>query len=88
MYQICLCSASIVVKGALGHYKSMATARKLKAIATNTVVIYCRVSTDQQEKSGLGLEAQLDLCRQVAQQLNLEIIGEFSETIKITINYY
>lgn len=59
----------------------MATARKSKIIDTNTVVIYCRVSTDQQEKSGLGLEAQLDLCRQVAQQLNLEIVGEFLETI-------
>jgi DNA invertase Pin-like site-specific DNA recombinase len=59
----------------------MATARKSKVIATNTIVIYCRVSTDQQEKSGLGLEAQLDLCRQVAQQLGLEIIGEFEETI-------
>lgn len=59
----------------------MATAKKLKAIDTNTVVIYCRVSTDQQERSGLGLEAQLDSCRQVAKQLNLEIIGEFEETV-------
>jgi DNA invertase Pin-like site-specific DNA recombinase len=59
----------------------MATARKSKVIATNSVIIYCRVSTDKQEKSGLGLEAQLDLCRQVAQQLGLEIIGEFQEMI-------
>ncbi|MBN3951584.1 MAG: recombinase family protein [Nostoc sp. NMS7] len=59
----------------------MATVKKSKNIDTNTVVIYCRVSTDQQEKSGLGMEAQLDLCRKVAQQLELEIIGEFQETI-------
>ena len=59
----------------------MATVRKLKVIATNTVIIYCRVSTDKQEKSGLGLEAQLDLCRKVAEQLGLEIIGEFQEMI-------
>ncbi|WP_375471083.1 recombinase family protein [uncultured Nostoc sp.] len=59
----------------------MATARKSKVIDTNTVVIYCRVSTGKQERSGLGLEAQLDYCRQVAKQLNLEILGEFQETI-------
>lgn len=59
----------------------MATIRKSKIIATNTVVIYYRVSSDKQERSGLGLEAQLDLCRKVAQQLEIEIIGEFSETI-------
>lgn len=59
----------------------MAGDKKSKVIATNTVVIYCRVSTGKQERSGLGLEAQLNLCRQVAEQLGMEIIGEFQESI-------
>ena len=59
----------------------MAIVKKSKVIATNSVVIYCRVSSGKQERSGLGMEAQLNLCRQVAQQLGLEIIGEFQEMI-------
>jgi DNA invertase Pin-like site-specific DNA recombinase len=70
----------------LEYYKSMATAKKSKVIATNTVIIYCRISTDKQERSGLGLEAQLNFCRQVAEQLNIEIIGEFQETISGKVN--
>jgi DNA invertase Pin-like site-specific DNA recombinase len=45
------------------------------------VVIYTRVSTDGQEQSGLGIEAQLDLCRRYAQLTNKTIIAEFTETI-------
>jgi hypothetical protein len=36
------------------------------ALSLTKVVIYRRVSTDKQERSGLGMEAQLDLCTCVA----------------------
>lgn len=47
----------------------------------NSVVIYCRVSTDAQDKSGLGLEAQLQLCREVSVRLGKVVIGEFREQV-------
>ena len=65
----------------LRRYKIVAAPKKSKVIDTNTAVIYCRVSSGKQERSGLGMEAQLTLCREVAQQLGVEIIGEFLETI-------
>jgi DNA invertase Pin-like site-specific DNA recombinase len=37
------------------------------------IVVYLRVSTDEQAGSGLGLEAQLSACRAAADRLNLEI---------------
>ncbi|MEA5583745.1 recombinase family protein [Nodularia harveyana UHCC-0300] len=43
------------------------------------VVIYTRVSTDEQGKSGLGLDAQLDACRKLANFEGLEIIGEYQD---------
>ena len=46
---------------------------------TKTVVIYTRVSTDEQGKSGLGLDAQLDACRKLADCEGLEVVGEYQD---------
>ena len=43
------------------------------------VVIYTRVSTDEQGKSGLGLNAQLDACRKLANFEGLEVVGEYQD---------
>lgn len=43
------------------------------------IVLYTRVSTDRQGKSGLGLEAQRVACQQFAAQHDYEIVQEFSE---------
>ena len=37
------------------------------------IVIYLRVSTEEQAESGLGLEAQLAACRAVAERLGADI---------------
>lgn len=46
---------------------------------TKAVVIYTRVSTDEQGKSGLGLDAQLDACRKLASFEGLEVVGEYQD---------
>ena len=46
---------------------------------TKAVVIYTRVSTDEQGKSGLGLNAQLDACRKLANFEGLEVVGEYKD---------
>jgi DNA invertase Pin-like site-specific DNA recombinase len=56
------------------------------ALSLTKVVIYRRVSTDKQERSGLGMEAQLDLCTRVASAMGLEIVADFSETISGKVN--
>jgi DNA invertase Pin-like site-specific DNA recombinase len=43
------------------------------------VVVYCRVSTDEQGKSHLGLDAQLEACKRLADYEGLEIIGAYTE---------
>ena len=43
------------------------------------VVIYTRVSTDEQAESGAGLKAQLDACITFAQQQRWTVIGEFTD---------
>lgn len=39
------------------------------------VVIYCRVSTDEQNKSHLGLDAQLEMCKRLGEYECLEVVG-------------
>jgi DNA invertase Pin-like site-specific DNA recombinase len=43
------------------------------------VVIYLRVSTDEQQESGLGLEAQLAACRALAARMGWEIVVVFED---------
>lgn len=50
------------------------------------VVIYCRVSTDDQHKTHLGLDAQLEACIRVCNQLELNVIKTFEETVSAKIN--
>ncbi len=45
------------------------------------VVIYRRVSTDEQGNSGLGLEAQDSQCLAVVRSLGLSIVGNISEVV-------
>ena len=42
---------------------------------TNAIVIYARVSTDEQSKSGLGIEAQIEMCRSVCERFGYSIAG-------------
>lgn len=48
---------------------------------TKAVVIYTRVSTKEQGKSGLGLNAQLAACQKLAEYQGLEIVGVHCEVI-------
>ncbi|MFM6139499.1 MAG: recombinase family protein, partial [Sphaerospermopsis kisseleviana] len=43
------------------------------------VIIYVRVSTEEQGKSHLGLDAQLEACKRLAEYEGLEVIGIFTE---------
>jgi DNA invertase Pin-like site-specific DNA recombinase len=54
-------------------------ARKKVSKNTNAVAIYLRVSTEEQGRSGLGIEAQLELCKSVCEQYGHEVIGVYSE---------
>ncbi|MEH1922850.1 recombinase family protein [Nostoc sp.] len=45
------------------------------------VVIYTRVSTDEQGKSGLGLEAQLEACQKLAGYEGLEVFASFQDVV-------
>jgi DNA invertase Pin-like site-specific DNA recombinase len=45
----------------------------------NLVVVYLRVSTEEQGKSNLGIEAQLELCKSVCKQYGYEVAGIFTE---------
>ncbi len=44
-----------------------------------SLILYTRVSTNSQAKSGLGLAAQRSLCEQFATQHGYEIINEYTE---------
>lgn len=44
-----------------------------------TAVIYTRVSTTKQGSSGLGLEAQREMCRQAAANNGSTVVSEFSD---------
>ena len=45
------------------------------------IVIYLRVSTDEQAESGLGLEAQLAACRALAQRLGAVLVAIFQDEL-------
>ena len=45
------------------------------------VVIYLRVSTDEQQESGLGLEAQLAACRAFAERMGWEVVAVFTDAM-------
>jgi DNA invertase Pin-like site-specific DNA recombinase len=68
------------------RYKSMATIRKARKTQSiqwdvTKVVIYRRVSTDEQGDSGLGLEAQLAQCQKVCAELGVEIVGDYCDVM-------
>ncbi len=44
-----------------------------------TIIIYTRVSTQEQADSGAGLNAQLDACRAYAKQQGWEVSGEYQD---------
>jgi DNA invertase Pin-like site-specific DNA recombinase len=48
-------------------------------LKTSRIVSYTRVSTDQQGKSGLGLEAQRDAIARFAEAEGLEVVGSLVE---------
>jgi len=43
------------------------------------VVVYLRVSTDEQADSGAGLDAQLHACRTYAERAGLDLVGPFAD---------
>ncbi|MFM6122924.1 MAG: recombinase family protein [Sphaerospermopsis kisseleviana] len=45
------------------------------------VVIYCRVSTDEQSKSHLGLDAQLEMCNRLVEYEGWQVFGNYEESI-------
>jgi DNA invertase Pin-like site-specific DNA recombinase len=49
--------------------------------ASNSVTIYLRVSTTEQEKSGLGLDAQLEYCQRISSSLGLMVTGVFQDIV-------
>lgn len=46
-----------------------------------SVVIYVRVSTEEQGKSHLGLDAQLETCKRLAEYEGLDVVGIYEESI-------
>lgn len=44
------------------------------------IVVYFRVSTDKQQRSGLGIEAQQSAVREYALRTGAEVIGKYTET--------
>lgn len=44
------------------------------------IVVYFRVSTDKQERSGLGIEGQKEAVKQYAKRTGCEIIARYTET--------
>ena len=56
--------------------------------ATNNIVVYARVSTNEQGDSKLGLESQIELCQRYASICDKEIVEIFQEVIsgKVPLN--
>jgi DNA invertase Pin-like site-specific DNA recombinase len=57
-----------------------------KIVNDRAVVIYARVSTEEQGKSHLGLDAQLDACHRLAAYEGWEVVGTFEECISGKVN--
>ncbi len=57
-----------------------------KIVNDKAVVIYARVSTEEQGKSHLGLDAQLQACRRLAEYEGWEVIGAFEECVSGKVN--
>lgn len=55
--------------------------RKKVTVNPTAVVTYCRVSTEEQGKSGLGLEAQFATCQRLIESEGLFSLGSFTEVI-------
>jgi DNA invertase Pin-like site-specific DNA recombinase len=49
------------------------------AVCMRQVVVYCRVSTERQKRSGLGIEAQKEAIARFAQAHGVQIIAEYIE---------
>lgn len=49
-------------------------------------IIYCRVSTEYQKESGLGIEGQLDKCNKFAESKSLEVVETFVDDGKTATN--
>ena len=55
--------------------------------ALNAVAIYCRVSTEDQEREGTSLITQMEACVNYCQEKNYEVIRKISETYSgLTLN--
>lgn len=57
------------------------TKPKKAELVPNAVVIYLRVSTEEQGKSGLGLDAQMETCITLANQRGMTVVGVFTEVV-------
>lgn len=44
-------------------------------------IIYCRKSTDRDDKQALSLPAQIDVCRRIAEERGLEIVEVIEESM-------
>ena len=53
--------------------------RKTNGPTSGRAIAYVRVSTDEQARNGLGLEAQDRACRQAAERLGIELAATFRE---------
>ena len=55
----------------------MITTKSANIQGTKSAAIYCRVSTDQQEREGTSLDTQLSACFKFAEQNNYQVLPEF-----------
>ena len=46
---------------------------------TDRAAIYCRVSTDRQEREGASLDTQLQDCQKIAEGKSLVLVLEYTE---------
>lgn len=51
----------------------------MRQVETKDAVIYCRVSSEEQANSGLGIEAQLARCREYCREKGYTVLEEFKD---------